>query len=46
MLTELIDNAMHSTSQGFVGVSLIFVYFCFIVATAFYRIKKGEHMHH
>ena len=42
MFNELVSNAM----QGFVGVSLIFVYFCVIVATAFYRIKKGDHMHH
>lgn len=36
MFNELVSNAMHSTPQGFVGVSLIFVYFCVIVATAFY----------
>lgn len=42
MFNELVSNAMHSTPQGFVGVSLIFVYFCVIVATAFYRIKKGD----
>ena len=41
MFNELVSNAMHSTPQGFVGVSLIFVYFCVIVATAFYRIKKA-----
>ena len=40
MFNELVSNAMHSTPQGFVGVSLIFV------STAFYRIKKGDHMHH
>lgn len=46
MLSELVSNAMHSTPQGFVGVTLIFLYFCLIVSTAFYRIKKGDHMHH
>lgn len=46
MLDELILNASHSTTQGFIGVSLIFAYFCLIVATSFYRIKKGEHMDH
>ncbi|MEG6506562.1 hypothetical protein ACR4XJ_09245 [Nitratidesulfovibrio sp. D1] len=46
MLNELIQNAMHSTPQGFVGVSLIAIYFCVIVAAAFYRIGKGDHMHH
>ncbi|SHN69552.1 hypothetical protein [Desulfovibrio litoralis] len=45
-LNELISNAMHSTTQGFVGVGLIFVYFCVIVGVAFYRIKKADHMHH
>ena len=34
MFNELVSNAMHSTPQGFVGVSLNFVYFCDIVATA------------
>lgn len=46
MLHELIQNAMHSTPQGFVGVSLIVIFFCVIVAAAFYRIGKGAHMHH
>ena len=46
MFSELFSNVMHSTPQGFVGVTIIFVYFAFIVATAFYRIKKADHMHH
>lgn len=46
MLSELFTNAMHSSPQGFVGVTLIGLYFCLIVATAFFRIKKGDHMHH
>ena len=46
MFNELVSNAMHSTPQGFVGVSRICVYFCVSGATAFYRIKKGDHMHH
>lgn len=46
MLNELIANAMHSSPQGFVGVTLIFLYFCLIVATSLYRIRKGDHMHH
>ena len=41
MFNELVSNAMHSTPQGFVGVSLIFVYFCVIVATAFIVSKKA-----
>ncbi len=46
MLEELIASAAHSTAQGFVGVSLIAVYFVLIVATALYRIKQGAHMDH
>ncbi len=46
MLAELINNAMHSTLQGFIGVGLIFFYFVVMVAAIFYRIKKGEHVHH
>lgn len=46
MLDLLIANASHSTFQGFVGVGLIGVYFCLIVGTALYRIKKADHMHH
>lgn len=40
---ELISNAMHSTPQGFLGVSLIGIYFCVIVGTALYRIKNSGH---
>ena len=46
MLSQLVANAMHSTPQGFVGVSLIFLDFCLIVVTSFARIKKGDHMRH
>ncbi len=46
MLLELITNALHSSPQAFLGVGLIFVYFCVIVATAIYRIKKAEHIEH
>ncbi|UZP69039.1 hypothetical protein N1030_08750 [Desulfovibrio mangrovi] len=46
MVAELFANMMHSTPQGMVGVSLIFIYFVIIVSTAFYRIKKGEHLDH
>ena len=45
-LIELVNNAMHSSPQGFVGVSLIGIYFVIIVGVAFYRIKKADHMHH
>lgn len=46
MLDTLLQNAMHSTAQGFVGVTLIGLYFCLIVGVAMYRIARGEHMHH
>lgn len=46
MINLLMENVMHSTPQAFVGVSLIGIYFCVIVATAFYRISKGEHLEH
>ncbi len=46
MFAELVHNAMQSTPQGFLGVSLIGIYFVVIVATAIHRIRKGEHMHH
>ena len=45
-MNELLQNAMHSTPAGFVGVTLIFAYFVLIVCTAFYRIKQGDHMRH
>ena len=46
MIMELVCNAMQSTPQGFLGVSLIGVYFVVIVTVAVYRIKQGDHMHH
>jgi len=46
MIMELVYNALHSTPQGFLGVSLIGVYFVVIVATAAYRIRQGDHMRH
>ena len=46
MITELINNAMHSTPQGFLGVGLIFFYFVLIVGAAAMRIMKAEHMDH
>ncbi len=42
-ISELVTNAMHSTPQGFLGVSLIFVYLAGIVGTALYRIKTTGH---
>ncbi|WP_461211513.1 hypothetical protein [Desulfocurvus sp. DL9XJH121] len=41
---ELITNAYHSTPQGYLGVSLIFIYMAVIVGVALYRIKQhGGH---
>ena len=46
MIAELLDNVMHSTPQGFLGVGLIFFYFVLIVGAAAMRIIKAEHMDH
>ena len=47
MLGELFHNMMSSSTQGFVGVSLIFIYLVWIVTTALVRIKEGkQHGHH
>lgn len=40
-ISELIENAMHSTTAGFVGVGLIFFYMALIVGTAAYRIYQN-----
>ncbi len=42
-MMELFSNMLHSTPQGYLGVSLIFIYFVVIVATALYRIKNSDH---
>jgi hypothetical protein len=46
MLNELIENAMHSTTQGFIGVSLIGIYFVLICCVAIYRVHKAYHVEH
>jgi len=46
ILVELLENALHSTPQGFVGVSGIWIYMAVIVVTAIYRIRKGDHLGH
>ena len=46
MFSHLIESAMHSTPQGFVGVGLIFVYFVIMMCAIVYRIRKGDHMQH
>ena len=46
ILSELFQDASHSTIQGMFGVTGIFVYFCVIVGAALYRInelKKSDH---
>ncbi|MDD6088148.1 MAG: hypothetical protein PUB69_02375 [Desulfovibrionaceae bacterium] len=45
MFSELVSNAMESSGQGMIGVSLIAVYFVLIVATAFIRIVKSDGHH-
>lgn len=44
-MLELISSAMHSTAQGFVGVSCIFIYFAVMLCAIVYRVKRGEHVH-
>ncbi|BBD09767.1 hypothetical protein [Desulfovibrio ferrophilus] len=44
VVLELATNAWHSTSQGMLGVSLIFIYMAVIVGVALMRIK--QHGHH
>lgn len=46
MLTELVHNMLLSTTPGFIGVTLIFLYLALIVVTALKRIAEGDHMHH
>jgi hypothetical protein len=47
MFAELFWNAIHSTPQGYLGVSLIYAYMALIVGTAFYRIyQNSKHPHH
>lgn len=45
-ISELVSGMMHSTAQGFVGVSLIFIYFAIIMAAVAMRIKRGDHVRH
>lgn len=46
MIGELISNMGHSTTAGFVGVSLIFVYLAWILYMAIYRIEQGKNEDH
>lgn len=46
MIGELLQNMGHSSTAGFVGVSLIFVYFAWILVMAFYRIEQGKNEGH
>jgi len=42
MFAELLKDMAHSTSQGTVGVSLIFIYLAWIITVAFIRIQQGK----
>ncbi len=42
MIGELIKDMAHSTTQGTVGVSLIFIYLAWIITVAFIRINQGK----
>lgn len=45
-ISELVSNMTQSTPQGFVGVSLIFIYFAIMMAAVVYRIRRGDHVAH
>lgn len=42
MFGELLKDMAHSTAQGTVGVSLIFIYLAWIITVAFIRIQQGK----
>ncbi|WP_203544513.1 hypothetical protein [Desulfovibrio sp. JC022] len=42
MIGELISNMGHSTTAGFVGVSLIFGYLAWMLFMIFRRIEEGK----
>lgn len=46
ILNELLYNIGKSSLPGVLGVTGIFTYMTIILVTAFYRIYKGDHMHH
>jgi len=46
VIIELVNDMFHSTPQGTVGVIGIFAYMAVILATALYRIRKGDPLHH
>ena len=46
MFAELFWNAIQSTPQGYLGVSLIYAYMALIVGTAFYRIYQNSKQPH
>ena len=46
MIGKLIDNMMHASLQGWVGVGLIFIYFAVMITIIAHRIKKGDHISH
>ncbi|MBU1247776.1 MAG: hypothetical protein KKB70_03685 [Proteobacteria bacterium] len=41
MISELLSGMAHSTTQGMVGVSLIFVYMVWIIAIGLIRVGEA-----
>lgn len=41
MIGELLEGMAHSTTQGMVGVSLIFIYMAWIIVIGLLRIKEA-----
>lgn len=46
VIGELMSNMAHSTTQGTIGVSLIFIYMAWIVIMAVIRIQQGKKEDH
>ena len=46
VIGELLNGMTHSTTQGTIGVSLIFIYLTWIVITALIRIQQGKKEEH
>jgi hypothetical protein len=46
MISELLTGMGHSSTAGFVGVSLIGIYFVWMICMALYRIQQGKNEGH
>ncbi|WP_203529558.1 hypothetical protein [Pseudodesulfovibrio sp. JC047] len=46
MIGELLSGMSHSTGPGFVGVSLIFIYFAWILTIGIIRVRETMNEDH